>query len=149
MTELAELFTSAPGLTNGGATKEELPPIGPEDFAPYRAEIQDCHCAAFCLPMVHVMSKNSGTYVRTGEGRREHERHARGLLAALVAGTHQRVGFREFVAEAKAEKVRRLAKAKAAGASPETLATIERGYATIRIGDFHATGMGLGIGPRA
>ena len=127
------------------ATEEELPPIGPEDFRPYRAEIQDCHCAAFCLPMVYVMSKNSGTYARTGEGQREHERHARGLLAALVAGTHQRVGFREFVAEAKAEKVRRLAEA---GTEAER-AVIERGYASVKMSDFYATGMGLGIGPRA
>lgn len=125
--------------------EEELPPIGPEDFAPYRAEIQDCHCREFCLPMVYVMSKNSGTYARTGEGQREHERHARGLLAALVAGTHQRVDFREFVAEAKAEKARRLAEA---GTEAER-AVIERGYASVKMSDFYVTGMGLGIGPRA
>lgn len=124
--------------------EEELPPIGPEDFAPYLAEIQDCHCREFCLPMVHVMSKNSGTYAHTGEGQREHERHARGLLAALTAGTHQRVGFREFVAQAKADKARRLAEA----GTEEERAVIERGYVSFKMSDFYGSGMGLGIGGR-
>lgn len=123
---------------------EEETPIGPADFAPYRAEIQDCHCREFCLPMVHVMSKNSGTYAHSGEGQREHERHARGLLAALAAGTHQRVDFRAFVAEAKAEKARRLAEAR----TEAERAVIERGYVSFKMSDFYATGMGLGIGGR-
>lgn len=126
-------------------TEEELPPIGPEDFAPYRVEIQDCHCREFCLPMVDVMSKNSGTYAHTGEGQREHERHARGLLAALAAGTHQRVGFREFVAQAKADKARRLAEATAEAER----AIIERGRVSVKMSDHYATGMGLGTRPRA
>lgn len=126
------------------AAEVEETPIGPRDFDPYRDEIRDCHCAEFCLPLAYVTSKNSGTYAHTGEGQRENEERARALLAALVAGAHQRVEFREFVAQAKAEKARRLAEA---GTEAER-AVIERGYVSFKMSDFYATGMGLGIGGR-
>lgn len=116
-------------------TNEEIE-IGPRDFDPYRTEISGCFC-----PMCRELMYSDAT------GRRA---LAAGgvLLAALKAGEHVRMEVAEYHAEAKADRDRRIAEAEAAGASAEHLATLRRGYATVKMSDFYATGMGLGIGPR-
>jgi hypothetical protein len=58
------------------------------------------------------------------------------------------VTLAECTARARSAKVARLDAMRTAGASPEALADVERGYAAVRMRDFSATGMGLGIGPR-
>lgn len=116
--------------------------IGPKDFDPYRAEIRDCYCPE-CRAVSYAASD-----VLDFDGSR-HMAAAQALLASLRAGTHRHVTLAERVAEAKAEKAERLEKAIANGADPEVIAAIERGYTKVSMRDYFATGMGLGIGPRA
>lgn len=101
--------------------------LTPTDFDPYRAEIAGC----WCRPCATTGSDGG-----------------RALHAALVAGTHRRMTQAERAAEARAAKAVRLAEAQARGATPAELAAIERGYVAVKMSDFYATGMGLGIGPR-
>lgn len=110
----------------------------PDDFKPYRDQISGgCECA-----LCHELSANGHHF----SDKHVQRQAARVLLAHLVAGTHERVTIAEVAAFARTAKAARLDAARAAGASAETLATIERGYATVKMSDFYATGMGLGIG---
>jgi len=116
--------------------------IGPKDFDPYRDQIRDCHCAE-CRQVAYAASD-----VLDFDGSR-HMAAARALLASLRAGTHRHMTLAERAEEARAEKAERVADAVARGASADEIAAIERGYTAVRMRDFFATGMGLGIGPRA
>lgn len=113
----------------------------PTDFAPYRAEITDCHCET-CREVAYALSD-----VLDWGGQR-HKARCADLLTALRAGTHLRMTLAERAAEARKEKSERLAQAEADGASAATVAAIERGYASVSMRDFYATGMGLGMTPR-
>lgn len=115
-----------------------------EDFDPYRAEITDCFCE-LCREVSYALSSviDSGT-----PGRPRHREAVAALLAALRAGEHQRVGMKEYAQAAREAKAIRLAEARENGASAEMISVIERGYATVKMSDFYATGMGLGVGPR-
>lgn len=115
--------------------------IGPGDFAPFRDEIHDCHCA-ICRECQYALAD-----VLDFRGER-HLDACRALLAALTAGEHQRVEFADWVAASKTAAAERLETARRNGASTGELAIIERGYVTVKMSDFYATGMGLGVGSR-
>lgn len=115
--------------------------IGPADFDPYRADIRDCACDV-CNEVAYALSN-----VLDFTGAR-HRAAARNLLDVLRAGQHRHVSYAERAAIARAEKAVRLAAAIANGASASHIAAIERGYATVKMSDFYATGMGLGMTPR-
>lgn len=115
--------------------------LGPADFAPYRDQISLCECH-LCRELAYEMSS-----VTDFDGSR-HRAAAERLFLALTLGEHSRMTLRERAIQARGEKAERLALAHATGASPETIAAIERGYTTVKMSDFYAAGMGLGIGPR-
>lgn len=108
------------------------------DFAPYRDEIRDCTCL-LCGEVACALSD-----VRDFGGRR-HLAACVALLGALMAGEHVRRSYAEMAAEAREAKAVRLAEAEAAGASPATLAAIERGYA--KYAGFMVDGIGAGMTP--
>lgn len=111
------------------------------DWEPFVDEISDCQCDT-CNEVAYARSD-----VLDFDGRRYREAAA-ALLAALRAGEHRRMSIAERAELARAAKAERLAAAIAEGASADRIAAIERGYTTVRMSDFYATGMGLGIGPR-
>lgn len=113
----------------------------PADFDLYRAQITGCHCDV-CNEVAFAMSDVLDF------GRRRHLAAACALLAALKAGTHRRKTFGEYADELAVAKAERLAQARAEGASAATLEAIERGYVAVRMRDFYASGMGLGVGGR-
>jgi DNA polymerase-3 subunit beta len=113
--------------------------IGPADFDAYRADIRGCSCT-LCVELAYARPLDF-------DGREKREA-ARVLLAALRAGTHDHVTFAEHVGDAKAAKAVTLVEAHAAGATPERIATIERGYVKASMSDFYGSGLGIGMTPR-
>lgn len=114
---------------------------GPADFDLYRAEFTDC-CCPLCREVAYALSD-----VLDHAGRR-HLAACGVLLTALRAGTHTRVERADWHEQCRREHDARVAAAKAAGITGRRLADIERGYSTVKMSDFYATGMGLGVGPR-
>lgn len=114
--------------------------IGPVDFDPYRAEFTDC-CCPTCREVDYALSD-----VLDFTGRR-HLAACEALLAALRAGTHDRVERADWHEQCRREHDDRVAAAKAAGITGRRLADIERGYSAVRMSDFYTTGMGLGMTP--
>lgn len=113
--------------------------FGPANFKPFSAEISLCECAT-CRELAYAMSN-----VLQGPNSRQHKAAARVLLTELLNGRHVRMTLAERAAEARLEKAAKIAAAVEAGASPATLQIMERGYATVKMSDFYATGMGLGV----
>lgn len=100
---------------------ENLRPPIPTDFEPYRVQITGC-CCATCREVAYASSDPLDF---------RHERHMAAavvLLRQLQAGQHIRMTLAERAAEAREEKAARLADLRAAGADPETIAAVERGY---------------------
>ena len=114
--------------------------IGPKDFDAYRAQITDCYCP-LCRECAYAVSD-----VLDMRGRRSRAA-ARVLLAALQAGAHRRVEQDVYHAQARVDHDRRIAEAEAAGVTGRALEDIRRGYSTVKMSDFYATGMGLGMTP--
>ncbi len=118
--------------------------IGPPAFKPYLAVIRDCHC-----PLCRQTSYAN----RPAHQMRE---DARALLDALRAGTHVRVEFAAYAAEAKREHAERVAAKCADGGTDFDLfmmtrtayngREMERFYGLHWNLDFY-TGIGVGMTP--
>lgn len=128
------ITTTGAALVGALATVTDTP--RPADFDAYRADIRGCTCGC-CLPM---------SYATNYAGRdRDQVASGRVLLAALMAGVHTHRTQDEHIAAAKVDHAVRVAAAVERGASADELATIDRGYTTVKMSDFYATGMGLGM----
>lgn len=112
-------------------------------YAPYLSEINACACNA-CNEVAYALSS-----VLDGSGSPRHLDALKARLAQLEAGNHLRMSYAERAELARKEKAERIAEATAEGRSESYIAALERGYVRVSMRDFYATGMGLGIGPRA
>lgn len=108
--------------------------LRPVMFDPYRAEFTGCHCLT-CRNVSYAASRAGGD--------RDHQVAASALLAELKAGTHVRVEWAAYVAQARAESAARIAEACAAGRSEAHLYGLKRGYFTSR--DDPVTGVTMGF----
>lgn len=70
--------------------------LTPADFDPYRAEITDCHCSAYCLPIMWTLSNPLW-----GAESWQHRELCGELLDALKAGKHVQRTFAEYVAHTR------------------------------------------------
>lgn len=115
--------------------------IGPRDFDPFRAQIKDCACD-HCWKVAGALSDV------TDYSGRKHRAACEDLLTALRNGSHVHMTYAARGEVAKAETEHRVEAAIAAGKSQQYINTLRRGYATVKMSDFYATGMGLGMTPR-
>lgn len=108
-----------------------------DDFAPYREQLASCYCQP-CREVQYAASKAGQLGLRDAMN---------SLLATLAAGTHTKVDQDTYHQQCKEEREQRIAQACQDGRSEEHLANLHRGYATVKMSDFYATGMGLGMTP--
>lgn len=114
--------------------------IGPKDFDPFRSEIRGCacdHCQAVAFAHSDVLDM----------GGRKHLKACEDLLTALREGRHAHMSYAERSAIAREQNKRRIAQAIADGRSEAYIESLRRGYVSVKMSDFYATGMGIGMTP--